>query len=211
LALTTLDPKTALIVIDLQKGIVTMPTVHPTSEVVKQASQLASAFRRYGLPVVLVNVDAGAPGRTDQAPRMREFPAGWTDLVPELNQQPEDHTVTKRTWGAFTRTGLDEHLKKLGVTQVVIAGVATSVGVESTARQAHEHGFHVTLPVDAMTDMNPDAHLNSVTRIFPRIGETGTTQEIIALLDSTRANENGLKGTAGLAAASIRPSITPLR
>ena len=115
---------------------------------------------------------------------MRDFPAGWTDLVPELNQQPEDHTVTKRTWGAFTRTGLEEHLKKLGVTQVVIAGVSTSAGVESTARHAHEHGFHVTLAVDAMTDMNPDAHLNSVTRIFPRLGESGTAQEIIDLLDS---------------------------
>lgn len=184
MAVTTLDPKTALIVIDLQKGIVTLPTVHPTSGVVKHASQLADAFRRHGLPVVLVNVDGGAPGRTDQAPRMRDFPAGWTDLVPELNQQPEDLTVTKRTWGAFTRTGLEEHLKKLGVTQVVVAGVSTSAGVESTARHAHEHGFHVTLAVDAMTDMNPDAHLNSVTRIFPRLGESGTAQEIIDLLDS---------------------------
>jgi len=184
LAVTTLDPKTALIVIDLQKGIVALPTVHPTSEVVKHASQLAAAFRRHGLPVVLVNVDGGAPGRTDQAPRMRDFPAGWTDLVPELNQQPEDHTVTKRTWGAFTKTGLDEHLEKLGVTQVVIAGVSTSIGVESTARQAYEHGFHVTLAIDAMTDMNPDAHTNSITRIFPRLGESGTTQEIIALLDT---------------------------
>jgi nicotinamidase-related amidase len=184
LAVTALDPKTALIVIDLQMGIVTLPTVHPTSEVVKHASELAGAFRRHGMPVVLVNVDGGAPGRTDQAPRMRDLPAGWTDLVPELNQQPTDHTVTKRTWGAFTRTGLDEYLKNLGVTQVVIAGVSTSAGVESTARQAHEHGYHVTLAIDAMTDMNPDAHVNSITRIFPRLGESGTTQEIIALLGS---------------------------
>jgi nicotinamidase-related amidase len=92
--------------------------------------------------------------------------------------------VTKRTWGAFTRTGLDEYLKNLGVTQVVIAGVSTSAGVESTARQAHEHGFHVTLAIDAMTDMSPASHVNSITRIFPRLGENGTTQEIIALLDS---------------------------
>ena len=65
----------------------------------------------------------------------------------------------------------------------MIAGVATSIGVESTARHAHENGFHVTLAVDAMTDMNPDAHHNSITRIFPRLGETGTTQEIIELLN----------------------------
>jgi nicotinamidase-related amidase len=186
-SVTTLDPKTALIVIDLQAGIVTYPTVHPISGVVKHASALAEAFRRHGLPVVLVNVDGGAPGRSEQSRSLGQFPAGWTDLVPELNQQPADHTVTKRTWGAFTGTDLAGHLKNLGVTQVVIAGVATSIGVESTARHAHEHGFHVTLATDAMTDMNPDAHTNSISRIFPRLGETGATQEILALLDKTRA------------------------
>jgi nicotinamidase-related amidase len=187
MAVTTLDPKTALIVIDLQNGIVALPTAHPTSEVVKHARALADAFRRHHLPVVLVNVDRGAPGRTEQTRNMGQFPAGWSDLVPELNRQPTDHTVTKRTWGAFTGTGLYDHLKDQGVTQVVIAGVATSIGVESTARHAYEHGFHVTLAIDAMTDMNADAHTNSITRIFPRLGETGTTQEIIALLDKTRA------------------------
>jgi nicotinamidase-related amidase len=183
---TALDPKTALIIIDLQKGIVGMPTVHPTAEVVKRASALAEAFRGHGLPVVLVNVDGGAPGRTEMAPRVREFPSGWTDLVPELNQQPGDHAVTKRTWGAFVNTGLGDYLKERGVTQVVIVGVSTTAGVESTARQAFEHGFHVTLAVDAMTDMNLDAHTNSVTRIFPKLGETGTTREILDLLNSTR-------------------------
>ena len=182
--LTKLDTTTALIVIDLQKGIAGLPTVHPIGEILKHAGALAEAFRRHGLPVVLVNVDGGAPGRTEQTPRIRDFPAGWTDLVPELNRQPQDHTVTKRTWGAFTNTGLGEHLKKLNVTQVVIAGVSTSAGVESIARQAHELGFNVTLAVDAMTDMSSDAHINSVMRIFPRLGETGTTREVIDLLEN---------------------------
>lgn len=185
--LTTLDAKTALIVIDLQNGIVAYPTAHPVGDIVKRASTLAKAFRSRGLPVVLVNVAGGAPGRAEQARSLGQPPAGWTDLVAELDQQPDDHVVTKRTWGAFTNTDLDAHLKKLGVTQVVIVGIATSIGVESTARQAHEHGFNVTLAVDAITDMNADAHTNSVTRIFPRLGETGTTQEIIDLLGSSRA------------------------
>jgi nicotinamidase-related amidase len=180
---TALDPKTALITIDLQKGIVGLPGAHPIGQVIRNASKLAAAFRRVGLPVVLVNVAGAAPGRSEQPRSTREFPAGWTDLVPELNQHPNDHTVTKRTWGAFTNTGLFEHLKKQGVTQVVIGGVATSIGVESTARQAYEHGFHVALAVDAMTDMNLDAHHNSLTRIFPRLGETGTTDEIIELIE----------------------------
>ena len=182
MALTALDPKTALIVIDLQMGIVSLPTAHPMHEVTKHASALAEAFRRRGLPVVLVNVDGGAPGRTEQTRRMADFPAGWTELVPELNRQADDHIVTKRTWGAFTNTDLDTYLRQRGVTQVVIVGVATSAGVESTARQAHELGFNVTLASDAMTDMSADAHLNSVKRIFPRLGETGTTEEIVALL-----------------------------
>jgi nicotinamidase-related amidase len=187
MTITTLDPKTALVIIDLQKGIVALPTAQPVNEVVKHASELLDAFRSHGLPVVLVNVAGGAPGRSEQTRSLAGLPADWADLVPELTQQPDDHIVTKRTWGAFTNTGLDEHLKKLGVTQVVIAGVATSVGVESTARYAHELGFNVTLAIDAMTDLNADAHTNSITRIFPRLGETGTSREIIDLLGSTRA------------------------
>jgi nicotinamidase-related amidase len=182
-----MDPKSALIVIDLQKGIVAYPTAHPVGEVIKRASELAEAFRRKGLPVVLVNVTGGAPGRVEQIRGGGERPAGWAELVADLNPQPTDHRVTKQTWGAFTNTGLEAHLKKLGVTQVVIAGVSTSAGVESTARQAHECGFNLTLAVDAMTDMNVDTHTNSVTRIFPRLGETGSTREILGMLDGRKA------------------------
>jgi nicotinamidase-related amidase len=181
--LTTLDPKSALIVVDLQKGIVSLPTVHPMDRVVKHVGALTEACRGHGLPVVLVNVAGGAPGRTERPRGHQEFPAGWTDLIPELNRQPQDHVVTKHTPGGFTNTGLEAHLRALGVTQVVIVGVATSNGVEVTARQAYELGFNVTLATDAMTDSNAEAHAYSITRVFPRIGETGTTQEIIDLLD----------------------------
>jgi nicotinamidase-related amidase len=183
---TTLDPATALIVIDLQKGIVSLPTAHPTGDVVARASALAQAFRRHRLPVVLVNVTGGAPGRTEQALRSGDRPAGWAELVPELGRQPDDLAVTKRTWGAFMHTDLEARLRERGVTQVVVAGISTSIGVESTARQAFELGFNVSLATDAMTDTSADAHANSVTRIFPRLGETGTTEELVALLDRTR-------------------------
>jgi nicotinamidase-related amidase len=187
MAVTTLDPKTALIVIDLQAGIVAYPTVHPIGDVVKQARALADAFRRRGFPVVLVNVAGGARGRTER-PRLPEtFPAGWTDLVPELDRQPDDIVVTKRTWGAFASTNLEEQLKARGVTQVVVAGVATATGVESTARQAYEQGLNVTLAIDAMTDLRREAHDYSIAQVFPRLGETGTTREIIDLLERTRA------------------------
>ena len=181
--LTTLDAKTALILIDLQNGIVGLPTAHPAAEVVRRGAALAEAFRRHGLPVVLVNVDGVAPGRAEQARSLGQLPPGWTDLVPELNRQPGDILVTKKRWGAFTGTDLQQRLSELGVTQVVLAGVATSAGVESTARHAHELGFNVTFAVDAMTDMSIEAHDHGVRRIFPRLGETGSTEEVIELLD----------------------------
>lgn len=183
MTVSALDPKAALIVIDLQKGLVSLPTAHPMAGVIAHAAALADAFRGQGLPVVLVNVAGGAPGRTELPRRQQEFPAGWTDLIPELNRGPQDHVVTKHTPGAFTNTDLEDHLRSLKVTQAVIVGVATSNGVEVTARQAYELGFNVTLATDAMTDVQAEAHAWSVMRVFPRIGETGTTQEIIDLLE----------------------------
>lgn len=179
---TALDPMTALVVIDLQKGITQLATVHPMSDVLDRAAALANAFRQQRLPVVLVNVIGGAPGRTETARPSGERPSDWSELVPELLHQNDDILISKSTWGAFTGTGLDELLKKRGVTNLVLCGVATSIGVESTARQAHELGFNVTIALDAVTDRDPDAHHNSVERIFPRLGETATTSEVIDLL-----------------------------
>ena len=182
MALTALDPKTAFVAIDLQNGIVGRPTVHPIGPVIDNAAALAAAFRERGLPVALVNVTGVAPGRTE-APRMGgSFPPGFADLVPQLNPQPGDHLATKRTWGAFASTDLDAWLKAQGATQVVLAGVSTSIGVETTAREAYALGYNVTLAVDAMTDMAAEAHDNSVRLIFPRLGESGTTQDVLALL-----------------------------
>jgi len=185
MTLTTLDPKSALIVIDLQRGVVGLPCAHPMDAVVQNSADLAAAFRAKGLPVVLVNVTGAPAGRTERSfssggPR----PEGWEILVPELNQQPTDHLVTKRTRGAFTGTDLEQYLHAEGVTQVVVTGVATGSGVESTARHAHELGFNVTLATDAMTDMSAEVHDNSVQRIFPGLGETGTTAEVLELLAS---------------------------
>ena len=182
MAVTQLDPRSALIVIDLQKGLMGFPVVHPIADVIAQTRKLLDAFRAAGQTVVLVNVAGGAPGRTETPARVSSFPDGWTDLIPELNTQPDDVLVTKHTWGAFVKTGLEETLRARGVTQVVVTGVATGSGVEATARQAYEAGFNVTLAVDAMTDTRSEAHDYSLAKVFPRLGETGTTDEIIALL-----------------------------
>lgn len=180
MALTTLDPNTALIVVDLQKGIVGSPLIHPIAGLLESARGLIDAFRAKSLPVVLVNVAGGAPGRTEQPRRQLDpLPEGFTDFLPELGHRADDIVVTKRTWGAFANTDLEAQLKGRGVTQVVIAGVATGTGVEATARQAYEAGFNVTLALDAMTDARPEAHDYAVRNVFPRLGETGTSREII--------------------------------
>jgi nicotinamidase-related amidase len=184
--LTQIDDVAALILIDLQKGIVGMPTVHPTGEIVARAAQLARAFRVRGLPVVLVNVTAVAPGRTDAGVRKLSFPPDWTELVPELDPQPDDYLVTKQRVGAFIGTSLDHRLRQRGVTQVVLAGISTSAGVESTARSAYDHGYNVVFVVDAMTDRDANAHRHSVEEAFPRFGETDTAGKVLKLLEERR-------------------------
>ncbi|WP_037577825.1 hydrolase [Phaeacidiphilus oryzae] len=195
--LTTIDPKTALVVIDLQNGILGAPGApNPTSDVLAKNVELAEAFRARKLPVVLVRVTTAAdgadwtPGRTDADAAgggTPSFPEGWDVISDALAGHDEDIVVTKRNWSAFYGTDLDLQLRRRGVTQIVLTGVATSIGVESTARQAHEHGYHVALATDAMTDMDAEAHANSIAKIFPRLGETATTQEILDLLAKTHA------------------------
>ncbi len=181
MAITCLDQRTALIVVDLQMGLSTMDYAHRFEDVVARAARLAEAFRAIGRPVVVVNTDGAAPGRREQAPELQRT-AGWTDLVPALGAQPTDHRVTKRSPGAFTATGLEQWLRDREVSQVVVAGVATGTGVETTARQAYEIGLNVAFGIDAMTDMDPIVHRNCVERSFKRIGETGSTDELIRLI-----------------------------
>jgi nicotinamidase-related amidase len=185
--LTALDPNTALVLIDLQNGVMARTGApRTTAEVLTRSVGLADAFRARGLPVVLVRVASGpsTSGRNSAGPRGSSAPRpeGWDLIVEELAGHPGDITVTKYNWGAFYGTDLDLQLRRRGVTQIVLGGIATSIGVESTARAAHEHGYHLTLVTDAMTDLDAGAHRHSVERIFPRLGETGTTAEVVELL-----------------------------
>ncbi|OCK58379.1 isochorismatase family protein [Bradyrhizobium sp. LMTR 3] len=181
--LSQLDKQPVLIVIDLQKGNVSLPMARPTKEITDRSASLARAFRHRGFPVVLVNVAGGAPGRTDT---MGNFdpPADWAELVEELSQHTNDHVITKPRWGAFYDSGLEQLLKRLCVTQVFLCGIATSIGAESTARQAHEHSYHVVLVEDAMTDPASEAHHHSVRNIFPRLGEVTDTAAVLAALNA---------------------------
>ncbi|MEZ0106557.1 nicotinamidase-related amidase [Catenulispora sp. EB89] len=196
MALTTLDPKTALVLIDLQHGIVAPPAVpYSGTEVVARGKELADAFRAHGLPVVLVNVSfspdfADAPkGRDDEEPDEdgddEGMPADFAVIVDELGAQSTDIRVTKHQWGAFHGTDLDTQLRRRGVTQIVLAGLVTSRGVDTTAREAYAHNYSVAFATDAMADRGIEVHENAVERIFPQIGQRASTAEILQLLAKT--------------------------
>jgi nicotinamidase-related amidase len=185
---TALDPKTALVVIDLQKGISRFPTVHPFKDVVANTARLAHGFRARGLPVVLVNVAFSADGadrlqtRTDAPPRSANMAADFAEIVSELDATTTDLRVTKRQPNAFYGTDLDLQLRRRRVTGIVLTGVATSVGVDYTARAAHERAYNITFAIDAMTDLDAAVHDVVIQKMFPRIGEVDTTDAILALL-----------------------------
>jgi len=182
--LTQIDSKPALIVIDLQKGVIAMaPTV--AGEVVGKSAQLASAFRERGWPVVLVNVVARNSARTDGGFPNFNPPPDWTDLAPELGRQPSDILVSKKSFGAFINTGLDATLRGLGVTQIFLCGIATSIGVESTARSAYDYGYNVVFASDAMADRRPEAHQYCIENTFPRLGEIDSTANLLAAIGKT--------------------------
>jgi nicotinamidase-related amidase len=185
---TAIDPRTALVVIDLQRGLAAMPTVAPFALIVANTVRLAEAFRRAKLPVVLVTVGFSPDGgdrlitRTDVPARPLPTNPDFVELVPELGPVAGDLRLTKRQPNAFFGTELDLQLRRRGVTGIVLTGVSTSNGVEATARAAHERGYNLTFAADAMTDLDKALHELTLTKIFPRLGEVDSTAAILALL-----------------------------
>ncbi|MGZ3602062.1 MAG: isochorismatase family protein [Ktedonobacterales bacterium] len=183
-----LAPRTALVLIDLQRGITALPTIAPSDAVVARAARLAAAFRDRGLPVVLVRTAFAADGADMLAPRSDAPPPAilpgpdFSVLRPELAQAASDIVITKHQWDAFFGTDLDLELRRRRVTGLVLAGISTSIGVESTARQAYSLGYQLAFATDAMTDLVQSAHDNSLRTIFPRIGQLDTTDAILAAL-----------------------------
>ncbi len=189
-----LDPRrTAIVVIDLQKGILAMAAgaPHPTSSVVANCVNLLTAGRRAGAHPVLVHVG----GSLDRADVLRPvadepmrgtsaLPPDWSDLLPELGSSPSDTVILKRQWGAFYGTDLDLQLRRRALTTIIICGIATEFGVESTARDAYERGYELVFAEDAMTGRAAESHANAITRIFPRIGRVRRTEEIVATLQT---------------------------
>jgi nicotinamidase-related amidase len=179
---------TALVLIDLQQGIVGMPVApHDSKDIVTRAAQLATRFRELNAPVVLVRVsfsDSGADALKQpvDSPMNRTRPEGWDRLVPELGARDSDIHITKHQWGAFYGTELDLQLRRRGVQTIVIAGISTNFGVESTARDAFERSYALVFVEDAMAGPSIEAHTFAVKTIFPRLGRIRSTREVLDAL-----------------------------
>jgi nicotinamidase-related amidase len=191
----TLDHQsTALVLIDLQQGILRMPLApHSAAAVVERAAALVRRFRTRQAPVVLVHVGWSAdlgdalkqPVDRPMSPPAGGYPVDWMDFVPALEVADSDIIITKRQWGAFYGTELDLQLRRRGVKTIVLGGVSTNIGVESTARAAWEHGYGLVFAEDAMSSSGAgvDLHGFSIANILPRLGLVRQTSDILAALD----------------------------
>jgi nicotinamidase-related amidase len=178
--------RTALVLIDLQKGIVDRALQpHAGGKVLEDAKALAARFRRAGAPVILVRVAfaddlADAPRQPVDEPLQAPeggFPAGWSELADGLRHDG-DLVITKHQWGAFTGTELDLQLRRRGIDTLVLGGIATNFGVESTARHAWELGYAVVLAGDLCTSMSAELHAMSMKYVMPRLARIVTCDQI---------------------------------
>jgi nicotinamidase-related amidase len=183
-----LDPKkTALVLIDLQNAIVGInPVPHTAAQVVENSKKLADAFRVHGAPVVYVRVDLNdfmkLPVDQPHNRGDKPLPAAASEITPSAGFQHGDILVTKRHWGAFAGTDLEQQLKSRGIDTVVLTGISTNAGVESTARQGTGLGFAFVLVEDACSSQNAEHHRFAFENIFPRLTRVRTTDEVLASL-----------------------------
>ncbi|WP_199636089.1 hydrolase [Serratia sp. PAMC26656] len=183
---------TALVLIDLQNGI--LPYAggpHSAESVVAHGAQLAARFRSLGAPVILVRVgwsDTFADALKQPVDRPAPSPAGglpanWWEFPESLAVSDNDILVTKRQWGAFYGTELDLQLRRRGIKTLVLGGIATNIGVESTARAGWEHGYELVIAEDLCSAQNTEMHRFAFDNIFPRLARVRSTGEILAALD----------------------------
>lgn len=185
-----LDPRhTALVLIDLQKGIVPFAGgPHTGAEVLDKAGSLIRRFHALNSPVVLVRVGWSADGgdalrqTVDQPPPASARSDDWWEIPAELGAIDSDIRIVKRQWGAFYGTELELQLRRRGVEHIVLGGISTNIGVESTARSAWELGFGIVFAEDAMSARNDEQHAFAIKNIFPRLGRVRSTAQVLDML-----------------------------
>lgn len=182
---------TALVLIDLQKGILPFASgPHSATQVVNHAAHLAGRFRALNAPVFLVRVgwsDSFADALKQPVDKPSPAPIGglpdfWWDYPEELGVQESDISIIKRQWGAFYGTDLDLQLRRRSIKTIVLGGIATNIGVESTARNAWEHGYELVIAEDMCSTYSNEMHQFACDNIFPRLARVRSTNEILNAL-----------------------------
>ena len=180
-----LEPKTtALVLIDLEHGIVSSAGAL-AADILKNAISLSGALRQAGGTVIFTRVlltETLSLAVDVPAPKNSSPPANASELVPELDRQPGDVVVTKRQWGAFYGTDLEQQLRRRGIRTLILGGIATNMGVESTARDAFDRGYELVFAEDAMAGISPAAQEFAVKTLFPRMGRVRSTAQIVQAL-----------------------------
>ncbi|MBS0055255.1 hydrolase [Yersinia sp. Marseille-Q3913] len=189
-----LDAKTtALVLIDLQQGILPYAKgPYSAEQVIAINARLADKFRQLGAPVVLVRVgwsDSFAEALKQPVDQPSPAPEGglpesWWRFPEQLAVSDQDIKVIKHQWGAFYGTDLDLQLRRRGIKTVVLAGIATNIGVESTARTAWELGYELVIAEDGCSTASAEMQQFAVNHIFPRISRVRSSTEILAALDA---------------------------
>lgn len=181
--------RTALVVIDLQNGVVNREfTPYSSAQVIENASKLINTFTNKGVFTVLVRVSSVDGKDTlrpsvDSKSHRSNFKEGWDSYAPEIANIENVHKITKRQWGAFYGTDLDLQLRRRGIDTIVLCGISTSIGVDTTAREAFQHGYNQIFIEDAMTASRKEEHDYVCKNIFPKIGKIRTTKEVVELLN----------------------------
>jgi nicotinamidase-related amidase len=181
----TLEQPTALLVVDIQSGTLSNAQAVSAEIMVKNARLLVDAFHAAARPVIFA-LSTGTPAvQTAANSGGRRFPDEFAILDPRLGRRDEDIVVKRSAWSAFAQTGLKQSLDTLGVTELVIVGLATTYGIESTVREAADSGIHAVVPIDAISGPIADHHEAALAERFPLLARPCTTADVLAALDGS--------------------------
>jgi nicotinamidase-related amidase len=184
----SLDPqKTALVAIDLQNAVVGTNTApHSAADVVNRNRQIAEALRSRGGLVVWVRIDIirflHLPADQPSPLAGKHLPEELSQIVPEAGRQEGDLLITKYHWGAFGGTPLEQELKARGIDTVILTGISTNIGVESTLRQGASLGLAFVVVEDACAAQDAGDHQFTIGKIFPRLSRVRTAGAVLAAL-----------------------------
>ena len=185
---TVFRPQTsALFVIDMQQYFCN-PSSHAyfkdSTKIIPNIYQLITLYRKLSLPVIFTRY---ALLRTESPGAMSRW---WRDVLYEdnnlsniidaLHPLPHEHVIRKTQYSAFFETDLDQMLKKLQVTNILITGVLTHLCCETTARDAFMRGYDVFFVADATASDEPTLHTASLATLSDGFATITTTDEVCA-------------------------------